>query len=160
MKLEGIIGKRGDSPYRSGRSTDWIKLKCQLRQEFVVGGIARAKGSAMGARSLLLGVHEDDGALRYAGHVSPHFTPRQSAAFQARIERIKRVRAPFRHPPTPGRDEDFVWLKPDVVAEVSFLEWTPAGEIRHAVFEGLRADKPARAVTEERALEVGRRRQR
>jgi bifunctional non-homologous end joining protein LigD len=159
MKLEGIVGKRADSPYRSGRSTDWIKLKCNLRQEFVVGGITRAKGATAGVRSLLLGVYEDDGSLRYAGHVRPQLPHRQSRAFQARIEPLKRARAPFRNPPTPDRDEDFQWLKPDVVAEVSFLEWTAnKREIRHAVFEGFREDKPARAVTYEPSIDVNRRR--
>ncbi|WP_018438771.1 non-homologous end-joining DNA ligase [Trinickia symbiotica] len=152
MKLEGIIGKRGDSPYRSGRSTDWIKIKCHLRQEFVIGGIARTKGAKAGVRSLLLGVYEPDGGLRYAGHVRPHLTPRQSASFQARIERIQRVRAPFRNPPAPDRDQELLWLKPEVVAEVSFLEWTPTGEIRHASFEGIREDKPPRAVNRESAV--------
>jgi bifunctional non-homologous end joining protein LigD len=156
MKLEGIIGKRSDSPYRSGRTTDWIKLKCNTRQEFVVGGIARANGATAGVRSLLLGVFENDGSLKYAGHVHPHLSPRQSAALHARIERLKRVRPPFRNAPSPERDEEFVWVKPDVVVEVSFLEWTPNREIRHPVFEGIREDKPARAVTEEQAVEMGK----
>jgi bifunctional non-homologous end joining protein LigD len=65
MKLEGIIGKRADAPYRSGRSNDWIKLKCNLRQEFVVGGITRERDAKSGVISLLLGVHEQDGSLHY-----------------------------------------------------------------------------------------------
>jgi bifunctional non-homologous end joining protein LigD len=156
MRLEGIIGKRADSPYRPGRTTDWIKLKCNLRQEFVVGGVARAKGARTGVRSLLLGVYEENRTLRYVGHVRPNFPPRQNAAFQARAEPLARVRSPFRNPPAPERDEDYVWLKPEIVAEVSFLEWTPGGEIRHAAFEGLREDKAAGDVTEEPAIDAGK----
>jgi bifunctional non-homologous end joining protein LigD len=156
MRLEGIIGKRADSPYRSGRTTDWIKLKCNLRQEFVVGGVARAKGARTGVRSLLLGVYEENRTLRYVGHVRPNFPPRQNAAFQARAEPLARVRSPFLNPPAPERDEDYLWLKPEIVAEVSFLEWTPGGELRHAAFEGLREDKPARAVTKEPAIDAGK----
>jgi bifunctional non-homologous end joining protein LigD len=154
MKLEGIIGKRADAPYRSGRSTDWIKLKCNLRQEFVIGGISRVKGAKSGVRSFLLGVHEPDGALRYAGHVGPNFTPRQSAAFAKRIAALKALQSPFYNPPKPERDREFLWLRPEVVAEVSFLEWTPGGEIRHPLFHAIREDKPAAAVTEEKVVDA------
>ncbi|MDR6392251.1 bifunctional non-homologous end joining protein LigD [Paraburkholderia phenoliruptrix] len=154
MKLEGIIGKRGDASYRSGRSTDWIKLKCTLRQEFVVGGISRVNGAKSGVRSLLLGVHEEDGSLRYAGHVGPNFTPRQSAAFAKRIAGLKAAQSPFFNAPQPERDREFHWLTPEVVAEVSFLEWTPGGEIRHALFHAIREDKPAGTVTEEQVVDA------
>lgn len=82
MKLEGIIGKRADAPYRSGRSTDWVKLKCLLRQEFVIGGITRVKGAKSGIRSLMLGVFERDGSLRFAGTAKPILRPSQATALQ------------------------------------------------------------------------------
>ncbi|SAL78172.1 ATP dependent DNA ligase [Caballeronia telluris] len=153
MKLEGIIGKRADAPYRSGRSNDWIKLKCNLRQEFVIGGFSRVKGAKSGVRSLLLGVYEQDSNLRYAGHVAPHLSPARSAAFARRAQALQRPSPAFYNAPEPERDREFHWLAPDIVAEVSFLEWTPNGEVRHPVFHALREDKPARAVTEEKVAD-------
>ncbi|SAL88430.1 ATP dependent DNA ligase [Caballeronia arvi] len=153
IKLEGIIGKRADAPYRSGRSNDWVKLKCNLRQEFVIGGFSRVKGAKTGVRSLLLGVYEQDGALRYAGHVAPHLTPSRSAAFSKRVQALLQPQPAFYNAPQPELDREFHWLAPDIVAEVSFLEWTPNGEIRHPVFHALREDKPARAVTEEKVVD-------
>ncbi|KDR24553.1 DNA polymerase, partial [Caballeronia grimmiae] len=137
-QLEGIIGKRADAPYRSGRSTDWIKLMCNLRQEFVVGGFSRIKGAKSGVRSLLLGVYEPDGTLRYAGHVAPHLTPARSAAFSKRAQALRLAAPAFYNAPEPERDREFHWLRPDIVAEVAFLEWTPNGEVRHPVFHALR----------------------
>jgi bifunctional non-homologous end joining protein LigD len=84
MKLEGIIGKRADAPYRSGRSTDWIKLKCNRRQEFVVGGFSRPRGASSAVDRLLLGVFEKDGSLRYAGTVQPYLKARPTTAFGQR----------------------------------------------------------------------------
>jgi len=154
MKLEGIIGKRADAPYRSGRSTDWIKLKCMLRQEFVIGGISRVKGAKTGIRSLMLGVHERDGSLRFAGSAKPNLRPAQMAVLQQRANALATKTSPFYNSPKPEKDRDFVWLEPQLVAEISFLEWTPAGEVRHPVFHGMRADKPASAITEETAVDV------
>ncbi|WP_227746997.1 non-homologous end-joining DNA ligase [Paraburkholderia franconis] len=144
MKLEGIIGKRVDAPYRSGRSTTWIKLKCGRRQAFVVGGISR--GSA-GVDSLMLGVFEQGGRLRYVGSVPPYFRSRQAAAFLARA--TPQHEAPFRNPPRPERDREYLWLSPEIVVEVSFREWTPRGELRHTKFLAVRHDKSAHDVSME-----------
>jgi bifunctional non-homologous end joining protein LigD len=154
MKLEGIIGKRADAPYRSGRSTDWVKLKCMLRQEFVIGGISRVKGAKTGIRSLMLGIHERDGSLRFAGTAKPKLRPSQITALQRKASALAKKRSPFYNPPKPEKDRDFIWLEPHLVAEISFVEWTPAGEIRHPVFHGMRDDKPADAVTEEPIVDV------
>ncbi|XUW93661.1 DNA ligase D (plasmid) [Burkholderia sp. M6-3] len=154
MKLEGIIGKRADAPYRSGRSTDWIKLKCQARQEFVVGGFTRAKGARAGVQSLLLGVHEKDGSLRYAGSVRPYFSSRAASAFLARADAVRRESTAFYNPPKPEKERDYLWLAPSIVVECSFLEWTPGGEVRHPVFHAVRDDKPASAVSEEPMVAV------
>ena len=153
MQLEGIVGKRADAPHRSGRSLDWIKLKCNLRQEFVVGGLSRVKGAKSGVRALLLGVYEKDGSLRYAGHVAPHLSSTRSASFAKRAAAMQQAEPPFYNAPEPERDREFYWLKPDIVAEVSFLEWTPSGEVRHPVFQAIREDKPASAVTEEKVVD-------
>ncbi|MGF6915977.1 DNA ligase D [Paraburkholderia sp. 40] len=154
MKLEGIIGKRADAPYRSGRSTDWIKLKCQARQEFVVGGFTRAKGARAGVQSLLLGVHEKDGSLRYAGSVRPYFSSRAASAFLTRADSVRREATAFYNPPKPEKERDYLWLDPSIVVECSFLEWTPGGEVRHPVFHAVRDDKPGSAVSEEPMVTV------
>ncbi|MGY6123737.1 DNA ligase D (plasmid) [Paraburkholderia strydomiana] len=154
MKLEGIIGKRGDAPYRSGRSAAWVKIKCYLRQEFVVGGFTRARGARSGVHSLLLGVHEKDGSLRYAGSVRPYFSSRAATAFVARAHAVHSDSAAFYNPPKPERERDYLWLEPSIVVECSFLEWTPSGEVRHPVFHAVRDDKPAAAVTEETMVRI------
>ncbi len=158
LGLEGIIGKRVDAPYRSGRSDRWIKLKCNRRQEFVICGFSRRKGAAAGVRAVLLGVYEAGGQLRYVGHVAPRFTPRQAREFEDRLADLARKRSPFADTPEPEADREFHWLKPELVAEVAFLEWTPGGQLRHPSFQGLRADKPARTVTREVPVAGARRR--
>jgi bifunctional non-homologous end joining protein LigD len=153
MKLEGIVGKRIDSPYRSGRSRDWIKLKCNLRQEFVVGGITRQEGARSGVISLLLGLYEQDGTLTYAGSVRPYLPARREKEFQERVS--PQVTPPFSNPPRRESDREYIWLEPDAVAEVSFLERTPGGELRGTSFHAFREDKPARSVTAQPALDMG-----
>ncbi|MDB5780993.1 DNA ligase D [Caballeronia mineralivorans] len=154
MKLEGIIGKRADAPYRSGRSTDWIKLKCLLRQEFVIGGFTRLHGAKTGVRSLLLGVFERDGSLRFAGTAKQNLKPSQLSALQKKAKALVCKASPFYNPPPPDKERDYVWLAPQLVVEMSFLEWTPSGEVRHPVFHGMRDDKPAAAVTQEPVVDV------
>ncbi|MDQ7981904.1 DNA ligase D [Paraburkholderia sp. SARCC-3016] len=156
MRLEGIIGKRADSPYRSGRSNDWIKLKCNLRQEFVVGGITRDRGSKSSVISLLLGVHEPDGSLHYEGSVRPYLTGKREKEFQARVATLAQTDSPFSNPPKREADRDIVWLMPEVVVEVTFLERTPGGELRSTSFHAFREDKPASAVTREPVVQMGK----
>nr|WP_213769143.1 DNA ligase D [Caballeronia sp. dw_19] len=154
MKLEGIIGKRADARYRSGRSADWIKLKCLLRQEFVIGGFSRLRGAKTGIRALLLGVYEPDGSFRFAGTAKQNLRPSQISALEKKAKALVRKASAFYNPPAADKDRDYVWLEPRLVAELSFLEWTPNGEVRHPVFHGMRDDKPAAAVTEEPMVDV------
>ncbi|ABO59778.1 ATP-dependent DNA ligase LigD polymerase module / ATP-dependent DNA ligase LigD phosphoesterase module (plasmid) [Burkholderia vietnamiensis G4] len=154
MRLEGIMGKRLDSPYRSGRSTDWIKLKCFQKQEFVVGGVTRNAGARSGIRSLMIGVHEPDGSLRYAGTVKAELRPTQRAELEQRAAALTTMSPPFYNPPARERGRDFVWLTPEIVVEVSFLEWTPRGATRQPTLKGLRYDKAASSVTEETVVDV------
>ena len=144
--LEGIIGKRRDSLYTSRRSADWIKLKTGLRQEFVIGGYTEPKGLRVGLGALLLGVNDAGGKLHYAGNVGSGFDEKTLRDLKARLSKIHTDRAPFADLPSTIKGQ---WVKPQLVAEVAFAEWTQASRIRHAVFQGLRADKPARHIVRE-----------
>jgi bifunctional non-homologous end joining protein LigD len=147
MGLEGIIGKRRDSTYSSRRSGTWIKLKCGQRQEFVIGGYTDPQGSRSGFGSLLLGTYDSDGKLHYAGNVGSGFDGDTLRDVKAKMDKLATTANPF----APSRDIDRKahWLKPTLVAEVAFGEWTSAGSIRHAVFKGLRKDKKAAAIVRE-----------
>ena len=149
MRLEGMIGKRADSPYVSRRSPTWIKLKCTQRQEFVVGGWTDPQGSRTGIGSLLLGIHDEAGNLRYAGGVGSGFDQKTLAAVKQALAAIPAEKTPFFEKP---RDVRGHWVEPVLVAEVSFGEWTPDGRIRHSVFHGLRDDKDASAIGREQAV--------
>jgi len=148
LGFEGVIGKRKDAGYRSGRSADWIKLKCQNRQEFVIGGYTDPKGTRAGFGALLLGVYDDDGQLRYAGNVGSGFDQRTLVSLRQRLDQLHAPRSPFQRNLAGLRKSR--WVRPELLAEVSFAEWTASGHIRHGVFRGLRSDKPANAVMRER----------
>jgi len=147
--LEGVIGKRRDSRYVTRRSPEWIKLKCGQRQEFVIGGFTDPQGSRTGIGSLLLGYYDADGVLRYAGHVGSGFNGASLRHLREVLEKIETKANPFPARAVPGKGKH--WVKPELVAEVSFSEWTPADVIRHPVFQGLRKDKPAHGVVRETA---------
>jgi bifunctional non-homologous end joining protein LigD len=149
MRLEGVIGKRADAPYVSRRSPTWIKLKCTRRQEFVIGGWTDPQGSRTGIGSLLLGIHDENGHLRFAGGVGSGFDQKTLRSVKAALDAIPAEKTPFFEKP---RDVRGHWVEPRLVAEVSFGEWTPDGRIRHSVFHGLRDDKDASAIGRERAV--------
>ena len=146
--LEGLIGKRRDAPYQSGRSSAWIKLKCQQRQEFVIGGFTRPQGARTGFGALLLGVNEND-TLRYVGRVGTGFDETRLAEMHQSLKVIELKTSPFFNPPKRAGQRPVHWVKPTMVAEVSFAGWTGTGSVRHAVFRGLRGDKPADQVVRE-----------
>jgi len=148
--FEGIVGKRKGSPYVSRRSADWIKLKNQQRQEFVIGGYTAPKGARAGFGALLLGVHDDKGRLRYCGNVGTGFNADRLADIKARLDKLATEDCPFTPVPD-GANAKAQWVRPTLVAEVSFGEWTREDRVRQAVFQGLRADKPARGIVRERA---------
>jgi bifunctional non-homologous end joining protein LigD len=150
LGLEGVIGKRRGSAYVTRRSSDWIKLKCGLRQEFVIGGYTEPRGSRTGIGSLLLGVHDDDGKLRYAGNVGTGFDERTLRDLRARLEALGAERGPFQAGTQIPRNAH--WVRPELVCEVAFGEWTRDGRIRHSVFHGLRSDKPPKAIGVEEAV--------
>jgi bifunctional non-homologous end joining protein LigD len=144
---EGIISKRADAPYRGARSKNWLKVKCTRRQEFVVIGWSASDKKSRSFRALLLGVHED-GKLRYAGKVGTGFTV---AVQQDLAEKLGRIETDEPAAPVPRADARGAhWVKPRLVAEVAFAEFTAEGVVRHASFLGLRDDKKAAAVIEEK----------
>lgn len=151
MGLEGIMAKRRSSPYVSRRSDTWVKVKCARRQEFVIVGYTAPKGSRAGLGALLLAVTESDGGLRYAGKVGTGFDDQSLVALQKRLAAIETERKPVTGAPAGGGVR---WVKPTLLAEVSFGDWTHGGHIRHAVFRGLRQDKPVRAISREKAVPV------
>ncbi len=148
LGMEGLIGKRTDSTYVGRRSPSWIKLKCTNRQEFVVGGYTDPQGSRSAFGALLLGVHDDSGALRYAGKVGSGFDESRLRALFAQLQALETRSSPFAQR---VRERGAHWVRPELVAEVSFTQWTTDGRIRHPVFRGLRDDKPASAIRRERA---------
>ncbi|HSJ97592.1 MAG TPA: DNA ligase D, partial [Myxococcota bacterium] len=150
--LEGLIGKRADAPYASRRSSAWIKLKCHRRQEFVIGGYTDPRGSRVGFGSLLLGVHDEAGRLVYAGNVGTGFDDKRLRSLHARLRALASPKDPFHRRPRSVKGH---WVRPRMVAEVSFTEWTGDGRVRHPVFHALRSDKEPRAITREPALHEG-----
>ncbi|WP_241132547.1 DNA ligase D [Achromobacter insuavis] len=153
MGLEGIIAKRLSSPYVSRRSDNWIKLKCALRQEFVVVGYTDPQGARVGLGALLLAYHDEAGRLVYAGKVGTGFDDAGLAALRERLQALETRQASVK---AGGGGRGTHWVRPELVAEVSFGEWTESGHVRHSVFRGLRTDKPARAITREVAMTAGK----
>ena len=152
MGLEGVMAKRRNAPYRSSRSADWIKLKCGQRQEFVIGGYTGPQGARTGFGALLLGVHDAQGELQYAGNVGTGFSQQTLKDITHALLARPQSRSPFAaHSKIEGKPH---WVTASLVAEVSFGGWTRAGRIRHAVFRGLRGDKPAGAVMREEPLRL------
>ncbi len=151
MSLEGVIGKRAGSTYQSRRSPDWIKLKCRLRQEFVIVGYSKPKGSRSGFGALLLAVNDEDG-LRYAGRVGTGFNEQSLKALHAQMRKLERAEPPLANPPRGAAIKDVHWIEPKLVGEVEFAEWTRERIVRQAAFIALRSDKPAEEIVHERAL--------
>jgi bifunctional non-homologous end joining protein LigD len=147
LHLEGIVAKRADAPYRSTRSRDWLKVKCQQRQEFVIGGYTVPRGARTGFGALLVGYRNADGDLVYAGRVGTGFDERTLRTLTARLEARRRATPPFTRGPLP---KQAAWVVPELVAEVRFAEWTRDGVLRMPAFLGLREDKPAQEVGRER----------
>jgi bifunctional non-homologous end joining protein LigD len=144
--LEGVIAKRADSPYRGSRSRDWLKLKCHAEQELVIGGFTAPKGSRTEFGALLVGYY-DDGALRYAGKVGTGFDQATLRELGARLRELEQEESPFeRFKPIPPGTR---WVRPELVGQVGFAEWTRDGRLRHPRYIGLRNDKPASEVVRE-----------
>lgn len=149
--LEGIMSKRADRPYISGRGRDWLKIKSKQGEEFVIGGYSRSDVRGKPFSSLLLGSYED-GKLIYAGKVGTGFDAPAFSRLAKKFAPLKRTRSPFEEVPAAER-KGAVWLEPKLVAEIAFAERTRDGRLRHPSFKGLREDKPPREVHGEQADE-------
>ncbi|USW03662.1 DNA ligase D [Pseudomonas pergaminensis] len=148
LSLEGVIGKRLGSPYVSSRSADWIKLKCRLRQEFVIVGYTRPQGSRSGFGALLLAVNDKTG-LVYAGRVGTGFDQAALKAIYAQLTPLERKASPLEKPLTSAQARGVHWVEPTLVGEVQFAEWTREGVVRQAAFVAMRTDKPAAQIIHE-----------
>ncbi|HEY3987898.1 MAG TPA: DNA ligase D [Acidobacteriaceae bacterium] len=146
---EGVVSKRADGAYISGRSASWVKVKCGLRQEFVIGGFTLPSKGGNGIGALLLGYYQD-GKLIYAGRTGTGFTQTSQKQIRERLESIRSDKNPFLSINTAER-RGAHWVKPQLVAEVAFSTWTADNMVRQASFKGLRDDKPANEVVRENA---------
>jgi DNA ligase D-like protein (predicted ligase) len=145
--LEGVIAKRRDSEYSPGkRSPDWLKFKCVNEQEFVIGGFTDPAGSRVGFGALLVGYYER-GRLRYAGKVGTGFDTATLLSLRRKLDARRTSRSPFADE---VREKGAHWVKPELVAQIGFSEWTRDGKLRHPRFLGLRTDKGATEVVRER----------
>lgn len=146
--LEGLIVKRMDAGYRSGRGRTWLKVKCEQRQEFVIGGFTEPAGSRQGFGALLVGFYEDR-TLRYAGRVGTGFSDSLLKTLHRKLRSLEQSKPPFANPPSGYDAKGAHWVKPQLVAEIRFAEWTQEGILRQPSFQGLRTDKPATAIGRE-----------
>jgi bifunctional non-homologous end joining protein LigD len=148
LGLEGIVSKRRDQPHRDGRHRDWLKTKCSLRQEFVIGGFTEPEGARAGIGALLIGYY-DGTRLVFSGRVGTGFTQKFATDLRRRLDAIERKTSPFDPPPSGPLARRAHWVAPTLVCEVQFTEWTSDGNIRHPSFQGLRTDKRPEDVVRE-----------
>jgi len=144
--LEGVVAKRADAPYVGGRRREWQKIKCHRRQEFVIGGWTDPQGTRGHLGALHLGVYDGD-ELVYVGRAGSGLGDAALRDLWARLQALATERAPFTRNTPRGRGHH--WVRPELVCEVRFTDWTDDGSIRHPVFLALRSDKPAREVRRE-----------
>lgn len=148
LEAEGIISKRAEAPYRPGRGRDWLKVKCTQRQEFVIVGYSEPSGSRSHLGALVLGVRRD-GVLDYAGRVGTGFSERSLSELAHKLAPLVVDRPAVQRAPRGAEVRDVHWVRPELVAEVSFTGFTGDGRLRHPSFRGLREDKAAGEVVAE-----------
>ncbi len=142
---EGLIAKRADGPYVHGRSEDWLKFKCIMNQEFVIGGYTEPHGQRIGFGALLVGYYQD-GKLMYAGKVGTGFKVETLEELMKKFKPLERKTSPFANE---VKEKEVHWLEPKLVAQIGFEEWTNYLKLRQPRYEGLRYDKEPRDVIRE-----------
>ncbi len=150
LGMEGIISKRRDRPYRSGRGTDWLKIKCSERQEFVIAGFTPSTALKNAVGSLILAYYEED-RLIHAGRTGTGFTADIARELYKRLNPLRSKNPPFSEKLSALQRRSAVWVRPELVAEVEFRGWTADDIVRHAAFKGLRDDKTPKEVRREQA---------
>jgi len=153
LGLEGSILKQADSRYSAGRNRAWLKLKCGKRQEMVIGGFTDPAGSRTAFGALLMGVYEN-GQLRYSGKVGTGFDDDALETLRRKLDKLVQAKPAFTNPPRGAEARRCHWVKPLLVAEIAFTEWTDGGGLRHPSFQGLRMDKKAKDVARELEIDV------
>jgi bifunctional non-homologous end joining protein LigD len=147
LGAEGIISKLSDGKYCPGRGGNWLKLKCYQEQEFVIGGFTLPSNESHGVGALILGYYRT-GKLIYAGRTGTGFTQKTHRMLRDKLEKLRQTKTPFEKLPE-GVSRGVIWVKPELVAQVSFSAWTADRLVRQAAFKGLREDKPAQTVQRE-----------
>ncbi len=145
---EGLIAKDATSKYVHDRSRKWLKFKCVNRQEFVIGGYTDPEGERIGFGALLIGYYEDN-KLKYAGKVGTGYNDEMLKKLSEKMKKIETDKNPFRESEDEINEKKVHWIKPKLVGEVAFTEWTNDGMLRHPAFKGLRDDKDPENVTKE-----------
>lgn len=149
-KLEGIMAKASQSIYTSSRSSQWLKIKTQVRQEVVIGGFTEPKGSREKFGALLLGIYDENKDFVYIGHVGGGFDSALLNDLYKKMTPLIQTKCPFSK--KPKTNSPATWIKPKLVCEVTFTEWTSGGSLRHPIFVGLRTDKKSTSVKKERPI--------
>lgn len=147
--MEGVVGKKPDSIYSGKRNDDWIKIKCDKRQEFVIGGYSLSDKRTSGVSSLLLGVYEGE-ELIYAGRAGTGISENDMKVLESKFQGLKRMEPPFKQAPKIKPNEKITWLEPKLAAEIKFTEWTKENLLRQASYKGLRIDKDPKDIRREK----------
>ncbi|HUG69184.1 MAG TPA: DNA ligase D [Pirellulaceae bacterium] len=149
--MEGVVSKQADSPYQGRRTKTWVKIKCLKRQEFVIGGYTKPSGSRIAFGALLLGYYDND-RLVYCGRVGTGFTEDSLQQIKSELAPRRTDSPAFDNPPTGSQRRGVTWVRPELVAEVEFAQWTDDEQLRHSVFHGLREDKPPQQIVREEPM--------